>query len=106
MRSKYWIAAIALAGLLGTFQGLASEVLLERPPDPTGDRLLRMGGFLDSHPDLRFRLLGGARFWEPEQYQAWHDTMWEWSVWQAGRVTVGELEIPDASKPEPPDQEN
>lgn len=77
MRSKHWIAAITLAGLLGTSQGLATEARQERPPDPTGGRL-----------------------------QAWHDTMWEWSERQAGRVTVGDLEIPEASEPEPPDQEN
>lgn len=65
----------------------------------------------DGQSTDNFFIISGAsfyepQFWDPEQYQVWHDTMWEWSESQAGRVTVGDLEIPDASQPEPPDQEN
>lgn len=51
--------------------------------------------------DTNLYIVSGAsfyepKFWEPEQYQAWHDTMWKWSEEQVGRVEVGELENADA----------
>lgn len=67
-RSRPALAVFALATLLGSFQGVAAEGRNAPPRDPTGDRLLRMGGFLDSHPDLRFRLLGMERL-QQERYE-------------------------------------
>ena len=40
------------------------------PPDPTRDPVMLTAGFLNSHPDLRFRLLGLEKFREGEHEQA------------------------------------
>lgn len=45
--------ALLLVGAAPAWAGNAPP-----PPDPTQDRLLLTAGFLGSHPDLRFRLLG------------------------------------------------
>lgn len=62
MNAKSWIAGLAFVALLATTAAPASGQQSGPPRDPTGDYLLRMGGFLDSHPDLRYRLLGMERY--------------------------------------------
>ena len=38
------------------------------------------------------------RYWDPKQYQAWHDSIWMKP--RVGRVSIGEMEqIPDGEKP-------
>ncbi|WP_296246022.1 hypothetical protein [uncultured Stenotrophomonas sp.] len=56
MKIKLFLAAPVLAlSLLSSAVTIATEKL---PADPTMDPLMRSAGFLSSHPDLRFRLLG------------------------------------------------
>lgn len=40
------------------------------PPDPTADPLLRAAGFLESHPDLRYRLIGLEKYDKKEHDDA------------------------------------
>jgi hypothetical protein len=50
---KWSSLLIGFALLLCTWSPRASDV-----PDPAADRVLKASGFLDGHPDLRYRLLG------------------------------------------------
>lgn len=55
MNYKQWMATCALlAGLLGAPTVLCAAT---PPPDPSEDQLMITAGFLNGHPDLRFRLL-------------------------------------------------
>lgn len=56
MKHPQWKATgVLLAGLLASSMTFAAS---PAPPDPTQDRLMMTAGFLNGHPDLRFRLLG------------------------------------------------
>lgn len=41
-----------------------------------------------------------SKFWNPAEYQAWHDL--QWKLLREGRVDVGELEVDKNAKPQPP----
>lgn len=50
--------SIAFSILLLAFTGVATAQAGTAPADPTEDQLMITAGFLNGHPDLRFRLLG------------------------------------------------
>lgn len=49
---------ILLLGLLATGPAAAQQDSLQAVPDPTSSDLMVAGGFLDGHPDLRYRDIG------------------------------------------------
>jgi len=60
MKYPQWMATGALlAGLLMCTNALAND---PAPPDPTQDKLMITAGFLNGHPDLRFRLLALEKY--------------------------------------------
>ncbi|MGG6342691.1 hypothetical protein ACQ5SA_05525 [Stenotrophomonas indicatrix] len=60
MRYPQWLATGALlAGLLVSSTSLAQD---PAAPDPTQDKLMITAGFLNGHPDLRFRLLALEKY--------------------------------------------
>lgn len=62
---------LVLAGVLMAAAGAATAD--ERPPlpaDPTEDPIMMSAGFLSSHPDLRYRLLGVQAYRDGEYTQA------------------------------------
>lgn len=56
MNYRQWMATSAL--LAGLITGAGALAAAPGPTDPTQDRLMVSAGFLNGHPDLRFRLLG------------------------------------------------
>ena len=52
---------LLLLALLPVAFAVAGEKPAPLPPDPTEDPLVIRAGFLDAHPDLRYRLLGLER---------------------------------------------
>lgn len=67
MRNRFCLLTLlcALLAPAGTF---AQQRASTPPPDPTADRLMMSAGFLSSHPDLRYRLLGLEEF-KQERYE-------------------------------------
>lgn len=55
---RHWQGIAAGVLLSGLLAAPASHAARPAPPDPTEDRLMITAGFLNGHPDLRFRLLG------------------------------------------------
>src|SRR3546814_3573180 len=53
MRKTWWCLPVLLST---AFASMADKPPL--PPDPTEDPVMVTSGFLNSHPDLRYRLLG------------------------------------------------
>lgn len=75
-------------------------------PSPGGSQTIDGSKFYDE------------RYWDPEQYNAWHDQIWKEP--RVGRVDVGEMEVlpeaaraasripptaPEVDAPEPPSPE-
>lgn len=50
--------ALAAAFIAMFLAGMQAKAAQGAPEDPGADRLMQLGGFLDSHPDLRNRALG------------------------------------------------
>ena len=61
MRNRFCLLALLYA-LLAPAGAFAQQDASTAPPDPTSDRQMVSAGFLSSHPDLRYRLLGLEEF--------------------------------------------
>lgn len=61
MRNRFCLLVL-LCALLAPTGAFAQQGASTPPPDPAADRQMVSAGFLSSHPDLRYRLLGLEEF--------------------------------------------
>ncbi len=68
--SKTLITALLLATLWPTMIWAQTPKQAAPPPDPTEDPVMMAAGFLSSHPDMRYRMLGLDKYKEGEYEEA------------------------------------
>lgn len=70
MRLKWAMLFLVVLSSSALAQDEQSAVAVRPPPDPSSDRMLVAAGFLDGHPDLRFRRMGLERYTEGKHPEA------------------------------------